>query len=170
MKASTLLTTGKGIVLICFVLFVVLPLVVALAWKVQDWSYTRFCWHGQEYYARIAAACDQLLAAAEPVPRDLKGERLRSLPPILRELDISRVVVDTNLVMVIIGSGLLSHQILWKPAADGLEWNLITSSPETRKRRVIYTKRRAASANLSMQPTECYPFFKLHPSAPARSG
>jgi hypothetical protein len=149
MKASPLLRTGKAIVLVCFTLFVVLPVLVGLFWSVQNWSYTRFCWRGQSYYARVGDACDQLLAAAEPFPRKLKGDNLKSLPPTLRQLNIDHMVVDTNTVMMMVGSGLMSRQILWKPTEDGSCWELITSNPEARSSRVVYT--RAKTANHSMQ-------------------
>lgn len=147
MKASSFLTTGKVIILICFTLFVVLPVLIGLFWSFQNWSYTRFCWRGQAYYARVAEACDQLLAAAEPLPRELKGDKLKSLPAALQDLNMDHVVVDTNVVMMMVGSGLMSRQILWKEAADGSCWNLITSNPETRKSRVRYTRARSTSAN-----------------------
>lgn len=142
-KASPFITTAKAVILACFTVFVVLPLLLAGVWAVQDWRYTRFCWRSQQYYARVAEACDQLLAASEPMPRELKREKLESLPPVLRELDVSYVVVETNLVMVRVGR----HHIIWKLAAEGSLWNLITGSPEARNSHVIYTKAKPASAN-----------------------
>lgn len=147
MKAAPFLSTAKAIVLVCFTLFVVLPLLVGLLWKIQDWRYTRFCWRSQEYYARVAEACDQLLASAEPLPRELKREKVPSWPPILRELNLDHIVVETNMVMMVVGGGLMSHQIIWEPAAVGSFWNLTTGSPETRKSRVIYTKAKPTSSN-----------------------
>ena len=146
-KATPFITTAKAVILVCFAVFVVLPLLVACVWAVQDWRYTRFCWRGQQYYARVAEACDQLLAAPESMPRKLKGEELKALPPVFRELNTSYVMVDTNLVVVTMGSGLLSHLIIWKPAADGSSWNLIKSTPEAGKSRVIYSKTKRTSAN-----------------------
>jgi hypothetical protein len=147
MKASPFITTAKAVILVCFAVFVVLPLLVACVWAAQDWRYMRFCWRSQQYYARVAEACDIILAAGEPIPREIRRNKLESLPPALRELDVSRVIVETNLVMVVVGGGLLTHHIIWTPAADGTLWNLTTSSPETRKSRLIYSKTRPATAN-----------------------
>jgi hypothetical protein len=129
MKATRSITTAKAVILVCFAVFVVLPLLVACVWAIRDWRYTRFCWRGQQYYAQVAEACDQLLAAPESMPRKLKGEELNALPPIFLELNTSRVVVDTNVVVLTMGSGLLSHLIIWKPADDGSSWNLSQRPP-----------------------------------------
>lgn len=147
MKASPFLSTAKAIVLACFTLFVVLPLLVGLFWSAQNWSYTRFCWRSQTYYAQVAAACEQLRVAPEPLPRKLKRGELRSLPPVLHDLDITYMIVDTNMVMMLIGGGLTSGQIIWKLSDDSSCWNLIRGTPETRKSRVIYTKATPLSAN-----------------------
>jgi hypothetical protein len=147
MKASTLVTAGKAIILVCFTLFVVLPLLMGFFWKVSDLGYTRFCLRSQAYYARVADACDTLLASAEPIPRELKHENLKSLPAVLRNLNIDHVVVNTNSVMMVVGSGLMAHQILWRPTTDGSSWILITGTPETGKSRVIYTRARPTCAN-----------------------
>jgi hypothetical protein len=155
-KASTL-KIGKAAVLVCFILFVVLPVLVAICWAVQDWRYTRFCWRGQPYYTRIAAACDQVLGAGEPIPREIKGKALEGLPPVFRDLDVSRVYVETNLVMVVVGGGWLTHHIIWSEAKDGSEWNLIRTSPEARKRDIIYTRARPVSANKRLEPTRLAP-------------
>jgi hypothetical protein len=120
---------------------------MVLCWWFQDWSYTRFCWRGQRYYAGVAEACDQLLLLREPIPREIRGKKLESLPAALGGLDVSRVFVDTNLVIVTVGGGLLTHHIIWKPAEDGAEWKLITASPESRRNRVIYTRAKPVSAN-----------------------
>ena len=81
------------------------------------------------------------------MPRKLKGDKLQTLPPLFRELNTTHVIVDTNVVVVTVGSGLLSHLIVWRPVADGSLWHLTTCSPETRKSRVIYSKTRPTSAN-----------------------
>jgi hypothetical protein len=81
------------------------------------------------------------------MPRELKRKKLQSLPPVLRDLNISYVDVDTNLVMIRVGGGLMSHYIIWKPAPEGSSWNLITGSHEARNSRVIYTVAKPASAN-----------------------
>jgi hypothetical protein len=156
-KSSAPLKIGKTIVLVCFILFVVLPVLVALCWGLQDWRYTRFCWRGQGYYARVAAACDQVLAAGEPTPRQIRGKGLEDLPPVFRDLNVSRVYVETNLVMVVVGGGWLTHHIIWSAAADGSGWNLITSNPEARKRDIIYTRSRPVSANKRLEPTRLAP-------------
>ena len=140
-------------VLLCFILFVVLPVLVALCWGLQDWRYTRFCWRGKGYYARIAAACDQVLTAAEPIPREITGKALEGLPPVFRDLNVSRVYVETNLVMVVVGAGWLTHHVIWSAAEDGSGWNLITTSPEVRKRNVLYSRARPVSANKRLEPT-----------------
>jgi hypothetical protein len=121
-------------------------LYVLLSLSVQNWGFIRFCWQGQAYYAQVAEACDQLLTTAEPMPRKLSGDKLKSLPLVLQGLNVDRMVVDTNVVMMLVGSGLMSRQILWKPAADGSSWNLIAGNPETRKSHVLYTKERPTSA------------------------
>ena len=138
MKTSPFLTSGKAIVPVCLTLLVVLALVVVMS--VQNWTFIRFCWRGEAYYAQVAEACDQLLGSAEPKPRKLSGDSLKSLPPVLQGLDIDRVVVNTNVVMMMVGSGLISRQIIWKLAEDGSSWNLIAGNPETRKSRVVYRK------------------------------
>ena len=142
MKAQPFLTAGKAILLVCFSLFVVLPLVVGLYSSVQNWSYTRFCWRGQKYYARVAEACDQILSAHEPMPRELRRDSLKSLPPILRELSVDHVIVNTNLVMMVVGSGLTSGHIVWRQTEYGSRWELITSNPEAHNSRVRYTELR----------------------------
>jgi hypothetical protein len=133
---------GKGVILVCFTLFVVLPMLVACIWAVQDWRYARFCWRGQQYYARVADACDQLLKLEEPLPCEVRGEKLQSLPAVLSELQPEYATVDTNLVLVRVGR----HLIIWR-SDTGSSWKLITSDPESRTRDVRFSREKPLSAN-----------------------
>jgi hypothetical protein len=132
----------KSVILISFMLFVVLPLLVASVWWIRDWRYIRFCWRGQQYYAQVADACDQLLNQKGPQPRQLKGEKLQSLPAELRELRPAYATVDTNIVLVRVGA----HLILWK-SDDGSSWHLITANPEPGTSRVRFSRNKPALAN-----------------------
>src|ERR1035437_10655566 len=80
MKLSPFITSAKAAILVCFGFFVVFPLLLVVCWWIQDWRYTRFSWRGQGYYARVAAACDQALAARESLSRQIRGKGLESLP------------------------------------------------------------------------------------------
>ncbi len=130
----------KRILFGCLAILVLPPVALILLWSAQNWSYTRFCWRSQAYYAQVAAACDEILAAPGPVPRVLKRRDLPPLPPVLRDLDITYMVVHTNMVDMTIGSGLVARLIIWKLSDDGSAWNLIRASPETRTSKVIYTR------------------------------
>jgi hypothetical protein len=133
---------AKIAILACFTIFVVLPLLVGCVWGMRDWRYTRFCWRGQQYYAQVADACDQVINLSEPLPRDLRGDRLESLPVVLRELRPSYATVDTNIILLRVGP----HLILWK-TDDGSSWDLITADPEVRTSVVRFSTKKAFSAN-----------------------
>jgi len=136
-------------VLVCFTVFVGLPLLLICVWSVQDWNYTRFCCRSQDYYARVADACDQLLTLSESLPRKIRTEELSTLPAILRELNTTSVIVDTNIVVVMLGAGQLSHQLVWSAAPDGSIWRLTRGTPETGKSRVIFSRSRLTQAQTS---------------------
>jgi hypothetical protein len=63
-------------------------------------------------------------------------------------LDVDYMIVDSNEVMMLIGGGLTSGQIIWRPEEDGSSYKLIAGYPERRTPyRVFYRRETAMSAN-----------------------
>jgi hypothetical protein len=143
MKLAALKTAAKTVVLICFTVFVVLPLFFSCAFVIQDWRYLRFGWRGQKYYARVAEACDQLLAQAEPIPREIRGDKLQSLPVVLRELNPDYVMIYTNVVFVRVGSG----RIVWASEESNRSWWDLTTSGASPESHRLFSKMKPGTAN-----------------------
>jgi hypothetical protein len=155
MKYGPFKMAAKSVILICFAVFVVLPVVVVGTWHIMDSPYHRlFSSRNQTYHAQVAQACDELLAQAEPMPREIRRDGLRSLPPVLRDLNPDYVMIETNLVMVVITGG-LCHKIIWAPEQlNSSWWNLKTYVRDDREGRILFSKMKPGAANHSMQRTE----------------
>ena len=120
----------------CIALGIIVLVLVSCRQSVEYW---RFSARGQDYYAQVAEACDGLLAQhAKDLPCKMAGDKLTSLPLILRGLAPSFVMVDTNCVSVLIGGGFNAYHILWV-SSDGHLWNLrvYRGGPQSR---VVFSK------------------------------
>jgi hypothetical protein len=144
MNLAHVKTIAKPVILMCFTVFVVLPVLVACGLAIGDWHYTRFCWRGHKYYARVADACDQLVAQAEPAEREIRHGKLQSLPDVLRELSPDYVKISSNVVLVRVESGL----IIWAPGESSRAcWNLTAYGVDRRHGRKLFSKMKPGAAN-----------------------
>ncbi len=112
----------------------------------QIWWFWRFSARNQQYYGMVADACDQVLAKAGTTTWEIKGEALRSLPPVLREMNPHHVYVRTNLVMVRVGGGVTSYFVSWG-SEDTPIWQLSLTAGETRTSKVLFSRRKPEAAN-----------------------
>ncbi|SPE55065.1 hypothetical protein SBV1_2030018 [Verrucomicrobia bacterium] len=108
-------------------------------------GYWRFLARGQNYYIRVANGCDELLSQHEKdLPFKIAGNKMGSLPIVLRELDPSFVIVDTNCVSLLVGGGFDCYHLIWRPEQeDGTLWQLRVFR-EGPQNRVVFTRRKAA--------------------------
>jgi hypothetical protein len=159
MSVAALKTTAKTLILICFTVFVVLPLLFSCAFVIQDWRYTRFCWRSQSYYARMANACELLVAQAEPVEREVHHPNLQSLPGVLRDLGPDYVRINTNYVLVRLGSGV----IVWAPDQSNRSWWYL----QARGRRLYSRFKPGGPSPLGSVDVRFAPLFPLREPAPA---
>jgi hypothetical protein len=132
-------------------LFVVL---LVLSSYPQVLGYWLFSMRSQGYYARVADACDQLIAQGGAFPREIKGPALESLPPVLRKLNPDHLIIRDDLVMVRVGGGIISHFIVWRSdETDPRAWRLSLADPESRKSHIVFSRRKPEAVNQSRQPT-----------------
>jgi hypothetical protein len=143
MKLARLKRIAKPVILICFTVFVVLPVFFACIFVIQDWRYARFRWRGDTYYAHVAEACDQLVAQAEPAEREIRRDKLQLLPDVLRELNPDYVKMSSKIVLVRVGSGL----IIWAPEESNRAWWDLTSyGGDSRHGRRLFSKMKPEAA------------------------
>src|SRR5690348_11436802 len=125
-----------------------LLLAFVLASYPQIVGYWRFSMRSQEYYAKVADACDELIVRSSVPHHELKGADLKSLPAILTGLNPDHVIVETNLVLLQVGGGVVSHLIIWRTSEeDGALWKMSLALPENRTSRILFSRRRAQTAN-----------------------
>jgi hypothetical protein len=130
------------LVLLCIGL-VVLGVFVSL--YPQAIGYWRFSWRSKTYYIQIARACEELIAQAGSSQREIREEGVNSLPIVLRDLEPSYVIVDTNFVMLRIGGGQMSHSIVWGCVkSDRHVWRLRLAGPDHERSIVLYEETKAA--------------------------
>ena len=167
MKSGTLKTTAKVLILACFTVFVVLPVLISSSTAIRQWRFVRFSWRGKIYYAQVAEACDEVMAKADPDKPELRGDRLLSLPPVLRDLRPVYVTVYSNVMMMRDDGGLLSHQIIWGPdSANESLWHLRIRSGDSRDSRIIFSKQRPKVANSASGVGVGTHFFHIEPLRP----
>ncbi len=83
-------------------------------------GYWRFTNRGQNYYAQLADGLDLVLAENHDGSGHivkLSGEAT-NLPPVIRELNPTYMVVSTNWVLLVIGNGRASYKIGWAPGSS----------------------------------------------------
>ena len=141
-------TPAKAVILLCFVLFVGVPLLVACISAVQHRRFLRLSSRGQQYYFQVAEACDGLIAKADPAEPEIRGPKLQSLPSVLRDLKPAYVMVYTNVLMMRDEGGLMSCQIIWAPdSQDASLWHLRLRSGDSRNSSIVFSKKRATGTN-----------------------
>lgn len=139
----TLFTIG---VLCCIV-------VVTVVTCRQPPSYRSFMSRGQDYYAQVADACDQLIEKTPISPANksaiwpgftvLRGDD-ESLPPILMHLRASKVVVGTNRVAIVIGGSRFGYGVVWESSDYGNvagTWQLTTAAEGWS--RVVFSRKKS---------------------------
>ena len=109
-------------------------------------GYWRFTARSPAYYARIAEACDDLLAQhAGDLPSKMTGSKLESLPTRLRDLGPSFVMVDTNCVSLLIGGGFDSYHVLWVSSESERSLWLLKVYREGRGSQIKFSKTKGPS-------------------------
>ena len=101
----------------------------------------RFMMRSQNYYSKVAAACDALIAEGKPTPREIRQAGLEALPPVLRHLHPYCVVVDTNAVMVRVGAGINAYRVFWcQNEIDPARWELKVSRSDDLSRSIVFSR------------------------------
>jgi hypothetical protein len=109
-------------------------------------GYKAFVHKEPEFYAQLAADCDRLLSRG-PITETSETRKLaretNSLPPLVKALNPDRILIDTNLVLLRIGSGQASFGVVWRQSdTDPHLWAL--SGYTEGSRREVYTMRKAS--------------------------
>ena len=109
-------------------------------------GYREFVRHKQDFYIKLAAECDGLLPQA-PVTGAAESRRLaqdtNSLPPLVKALNPDRVIVDTNVVHLRIGTGMISYGIVWHSKDEDPSLWILSAYTEGSSQDV-YSRRRSA--------------------------
>src|SRR5688500_6104869 len=137
-------------IILYFVLFVfsVIAVFAILGWSAihsYHADYRRFLGKDQRYYAGFAGACDSLLQQ-HPLGTNsfirLTGDK-RSLPRIIRDLEIGSIMISSNRVHILVGSGRLRFGITWEPQDEGQTnaWILSTHIEGAHKVAYVQTRR-----------------------------
>ena len=108
-------------------------------------GYKSFLHKKPEFYAQLAADCDRLLPRG-PITETAETHKLaretNSLPALVKTLNPDAVLIDTNLVLLRIGTGLASFGVVWRQSdTDAHLW--ILSAYTEGSRREVYTMRKA---------------------------
>ena len=126
---------------ICVVLIVALLMVGLTVFFPQIVAYRHFLIRNQAYYSDVAQACDELLKKATDKPMELLGTNLASLPVVLLKLNPDHVIIQTDLVMIRVGSGMLCYSFVWGPGEDDpSRWRLLVTGPDRQSSRIVFTQ------------------------------
>ena len=122
-------------------------LVIFLVSCPQVIPYWRFTMRSQQYYAKVAAACDEVIAKADPLQPEIRGEKLRSLPAVLQDLRPAYLEVFARGIMMRVDAGLMSDQIIWaSDERDPSVWRLSIRGGDGPESRVVFTTIKQAAA------------------------
>lgn len=140
--AITLCIAGAGILLTSF--------------RSSTPNFAEFTSRDAAHYAKLAAACDMLLAATAPNPgrvREIAGND-EILPVVVRNLQPSKVEIavgvkfqnDTNSgtsVVIRMGHGKLSYGIGWGPQSDTEDKPIwVLSAVQEHQQRILFTAKK----------------------------
>jgi hypothetical protein len=108
-------------------------------------GYNSFVHKEPAFFAQLAADCDRLLPQG-PITETAETHKLarerNSLPPLVKALNPDAVLIDTNLVLLRIGSGQASFGVVWRQSdIDAHLW--VLSAYTEGFRRELYTRRKA---------------------------
>ncbi|SRR6266404_7094153 len=133
---STLVKIAVAMVLV-FSLFIV---TFAISYP-QILGYRLFLMRDKAYYSDVGRACDVLIKSTTGKPIELRGAGLSSIPPVLLKLNPDHVVVQTNLVMVRIGGGVICYSLVWGPGEDdSSQWHLSITGPDRHSCRTVFSQ------------------------------
>ena len=108
-------------------------------------GYKAFVSNTTGFYSQLAVECDGLLTRGRVTEASETHKLARdtnSLPPLIRAMNPDSILIDTNLVLLRIGTGVFSFGIVWRQSdADADLWLL--SGYTEGSRREVYSRKRA---------------------------
>jgi hypothetical protein len=96
-------------------------------------NYVSFMKKDNEYYMKVAEACDKVRLTQSKIVKFGKFSPAEIvLPDILTKIHPSYIVVETNQVLVVVGAGRGAYGIAWE-AVGGKNWKLNTYAEGLKK-------------------------------------
>jgi hypothetical protein len=95
------------------------------------------------FYAQFAVECDGLLArgrVTESAETHKLARDTNSLPPLIKALNPDSILIDTNLVLIRIGTGVFSFGVVWRQS-DGDAHLWVLSAYMEGSRREVYSRK-----------------------------
>ena len=107
-------------------------------------GYRAFVDNTPRFYAQLAVECDGLLPrgrVTEAAETHKLARDTNSLPPLIRALNPDSILIDTNLVLLRIGTGVFSFGIVWRQSDDDADLWVLSAYTEGSRREVYARKR-----------------------------